>query len=150
MQYGYSVPNIFAPPAYNGLGAGSPDGFLDQAFSYVYNVTVPLNGTVRENLITDADADFIWRALTITDFTSINFSLQFTDSDWYQHSSGAILAANYQGDAASPFAVVPEITIPAGGRIGIETNDLSGAENTIQLVLRGVKRFKSVTTIKAS
>jgi hypothetical protein len=133
--------NVYAPPAYNGLGDGSPPGYSDVGFDYVYNTVLQANANPTEQLSIMNDADFAWRAMYIASNTG-PFSVRFSDSQWYWLSSARILNLNLPGDAADPFPIFPELLLPAGGRIGIDIQDLSGAQNTIQIVMRGVKRYR--------
>ena len=43
-----------------------------------------------------------------------------------------------------PTCDFPASLIPAGGRIGIDIQDTSGAQNTIELLFRGVKRYRGM------
>lgn len=134
--------NPYAPPVYNGIGqANVPSGYRDNSFDYVFDVTLTALQTLQTQQSIHNDSDFCWRALVINRATSPLFTVQFSDSDWYFLSSAPIFSANIQGDPASPYPVWPEIIIPAGGRIGINIADLSNAENTIQILFRGVKRY---------
>lgn len=136
--------NIWAPPAYNGIGQASvPSGYRDQSFDYVLDVTIGANLTVNEQLAIQNDADFCWRALVIQLFTG-PFAVKFTDSDWYALSNVPIVNANLVGTPSTPYPILPEIILPAGGRIGVDITDLSGAQNTIQILFRGAKRYAMV------
>lgn len=136
------APNPYAPPVYNGLMDASPQGYVDVDFTYPYDVVLTANQFLRDQSIsTTNDADFAWRGLVIAYSTS-SFNVRFSDSQGFYLSNGMIASANIIGDAASPFPIFPEILIPAGGRIGIDIQDTSNAQNTIELLARGVKRFR--------
>jgi len=133
--------NPYAPPAYNGFNDASPLGFVDVDFGYIYDVTLTAGQFLRDQtLATTNDADFAWRAIVLKSDGS--FNVRFADSQGYYLSNGMVASANLQGDAASPYAVFPEILIPAGGRIGIDIQDTSGGTNIIQILFRGVKRYR--------
>lgn len=137
MRYGNSP---YASPVSNGIGqAGVPSGYRDIAFDYVFNQTLNANQSGDFQLGVHNDSDFHWRAVVVTSTGA--FSVVFSDSDWYDLSSGALLSSNILGDPSSPWPVFPEIVIPAGGRIGLQLTDLSGAGNTINILFRGAKRF---------
>lgn len=137
-----TLPNPAAPPVYNGFNDASPQGFSDVSFDYVYDVTLTaLQQLNDQTLSITNDADFVWRAMVMNEFTS-TFSVRFSDSQGYYLSNGFIANANLQGDAASPYPLMHEIIIPAGGRIGIDIKDTSNATNTIQILFRGVKRYR--------
>lgn len=135
--------NPFAPAVDNGLNNASPLNYVDVDFTYPYDVTLTADQFLRDQTIsTTNDADFAWRALVIA-FSTGAFNVRFADSQGYYLSNGMIVSANLQGDAASPYPVFPEILIPAGGRIGIDIQDTSGNTNVIELLCRGVKRYRT-------
>jgi hypothetical protein len=134
--------NPFAPPSYQGLNDASPQGYVDVDFTYVYDVTLTaLQALHDQSVSTTNDADFAWRALVIAVNTG-SFLVRFADSQGYYLSNGLIASANLIGDASSPYVVFPEILIPAGGRIGIDITDTSNAGNTVEILFRGVKRYR--------
>jgi hypothetical protein len=134
--------NPYAPPAYNGFEDASPKGYVDVDFTYPYDVVLTALQFLRDQSIsTTNDADFAWRAIVIALATGA-FNVRFSDSQGFYLSNGMIASANLIGDAASPYPVFPEILIPAGGRIGIDIQDTSNAQNTIEILCRGVKRYR--------
>jgi hypothetical protein len=134
-----------APPVYNGLGqnGSAPMGFRDVSFDYVFDVVLTANQNAPFQQTIDNDSDFAWRA-TVINFSTGAFSVQFSDSQGFFLSNALIRSANIQGDVASPEPRVPEIVLPAGGSLGIQLRNDTGAGNTIQLVFRGVKRYRVV------
>ena len=134
--------NPFAPPTDNGLNSASPLNYVDVDFTYTYDVVLTALQFLRDQTVsTTNDADFAWRAIVIA-YSTGTFNVRFADSQGYYLSNGMIVSANLQGDAASPYPIFPEILIPAGGRIGIDIQDTSNAGNTIELLMRGVKRYR--------
>lgn len=134
--------NPYAPPAYNGMVDAAPEGFVDVDFKIPFDVVLAANED-NPNLARDVpnDADFIWRA-TIANVQTGEYSFQFADSQGYQFSNGLIHRINLSSSAITPTVNGHEIVIPAGGQIGIHLKDLSGAQNTIQILFLGVKRYK--------
>ena len=134
--------NPYAPPAYNGMLATTPEGYLDVDFKIPFDVVLT---SLQElpNLARDVptDADFVWRA-TIANVQTGEYSVQFKDTQGYEFSNGLIHRINISGTAIAPSVNGHEIIIPAGGQIGIHILDLSGAPNTIQILFLGVKRYK--------
>jgi hypothetical protein len=134
--------NPWAPPMDNGLNNASPRDYDDVDFTYPYDVVLTPNQFLRDqSLSTTNDADFATRAIVIA-FSTGSFNVRFADSQGYYLSNAMIVSANIQGDAASPYPLFPEILIPAGGRIAIDIQDTSGSGNTIELLFRGVKRYR--------
>ena len=134
--------NPLAAPSQNGLPDYSPEGYVDVDFSYVYDVVLTANQVLKDQAVsTMNDADFAIRGVFIG-FNTGAFSVRFSDSQGYYLSNGLIASGNLLGDASSPMPIWPEILIPAGGRIGIDITETSGASNTVEIVFRGVKRYK--------
>lgn len=135
--------NPFAPLAYSGLVGGYPAGYVDVDFTYVYDVTLTANQRLNDQVLPiQNDADFAWRALIVSQFTG-SFSVRFADSQGYYLSNALIVHTNFLvGGQPVPFPVSPEIVLPSGGRIGIDILDTSGAGNTVELLFRGVKRYR--------
>jgi hypothetical protein len=135
--------NPFAPTAYQGI-AGANDQFVDQDKTYVYDVVLTANQNLTNGtLTTDRDADFICMAIQFSFATSSLFKVQFFDNQGQNLSNDYIYGAAYQvGGQSVPFPIVPGRIIAAGGNFGIRLVDLSGAENTIQILFRGVKRYR--------
>lgn len=135
----------FAPASLMGLGNTAPQGTPYPDQSYDIPVDIVMTGN-QVNLVTnqtiERDADYVWRGVVINSYTDVRFKVQFNINGWYNLSPTQINAGNYQSDPGAPYPIWPELTVPAGGRIQITTTDFSGSTNTIQIVLRGVKRFK--------
>lgn len=135
--------NPLAPPAYNGLSGDYPYGYVDVDFTYVYNVALTANQFLRDQVLPlSTDADFVWRALIASSSTGV-YSVRFSDSQGYYLSNAMIPSANFlYGTIPVPYPIFPEIVLPAGGRIGIDIQDLSGAPNNVEITFRGVKRYR--------
>jgi len=144
---GYSLPNMmvnpYAPPAYQGLSGSAMPGFVDVDFSYVYDVVLTASQSLYDQSTPIRnDADFEWRAMVLAVNTGV-FRVRFSDSQGYYFSNGFINSANFLDNGARlPWTVFPGVLLPAGGKIGIDIQDLSAAENTIQLIFRGVNRYR--------
>ena len=137
--------NPLAPDVANGFNDMSPDSYVDVDFTYVYDVVLTaLQFLQNQSVTTTNDADFQWRATVISTATGA-FNIRFSDSQGYSISNTLVASANILGDASSPDPVFPGIMIPAGGRIGIDIQDTLNAPNTIQIVFKGVKRYRVAT-----
>lgn len=132
--------NICANPALNGA---LPEGvFLN--FDYTYDVVLTANQALADQSVAiHTDADFFWAALVLATATAA-FRVRFADSSGYYLSSGYMnSAALLLGDIPFPFPIFHGLIFPAGGRIHVDIQDLSGAQNTIQLLFRGWKIYKT-------
>jgi hypothetical protein len=133
--------NPIAPPGLQGIGDASPDGYLDLSFEYVYNVTLTANQSLNGQLVSIfTQADFAWRALTFT--STGNFEVQFQDGQGYFLSSGLVYSTNMPNTPGDPWPRFPEVVYPAGGNIYLNITDLSGSGNTIQILFKGVNRYR--------
>ena len=130
-----TILNPQAPPVYSGISGGTPPGYMDVGFDYVYNVVLTANQQLSDSVSITNDADFIAKAVVLNVATAV-FSVRFSDSNGYYLSNAQVLSTNLQSDSAAPYAIEPELPIPAGGKIGIDLTELSGAQNTIQIVPR--------------
>lgn len=134
--------NPYAPDVFNGLNDASPEGYTDVDFTYPYDVVLTADQFLRDQTVsTTNDADFAIRAIIVATATGA-FNIRISDSQGFYLSNGMIASANLIGDASSPFPIFPELLIPAGGKIGIDIQDTSGAGNTIEILFRGVKRYR--------
>ena len=134
--------NPIAPVVFNGVNDAAPPGYIDQAFDYVFNVQLTASQSLPDQSVQIYTyAAFIVRALVIT-VQSGAFSVRFYDGQGYALSNALINSFNLVGTPSDPTPFMPEIMYPAGGRIGIDIQDDSDATNNIQIVFRGVNRYK--------
>ena len=137
-----STVNYLAPLAEGGIKDPSPEGYEDVSFDYVFDVALLASQLLRDQTVSIfTEADFAWRALIVAVNTG-TFAVRFVDGQGYYLSSGMIQSQNLLATPADPWIVFPETLYPAGGRIGIDIQDLSAAPNTIELVFRGVNRYR--------
>ena len=133
--------NPWASAVNNGLLDASPAGYADIAYDYVYDVALTANQILLDQQPLDNDADFVLRGIGVNYYTGA-FAVRWADSTSYWFSNARIYYLNIINSAASPYPIWPEIIMPAGGRIMIDLQDYSAAPNTIEIVFRGIKRFK--------
>ena len=130
--------NPMAPPVYRGLV--TPVGPV----TYDYPEDIVLTGSatnVADVIKTDTDAPFHLCALILNSYTSVQFSVQINVNGVYYMSEFPILGGNIASDPAAPPPVLGKFIIPAGANINFTFNELSGATNTLQLILRGMKLY---------
>jgi len=135
--------NPYSPPAYGGTSYPGVD-YQPMDFSPVVPaVVLTANQALTDQSITiENDADFDWMAIIIPTFTGA-FKIRFYDSQRFALSNDFInYRAFVQNNAPSYYIITPSILVPAGGAVYYDITDLSGAGNTIQIVLRGVKLWK--------
>lgn len=139
--------NQFSPDYMSGIAQPPPQklGYEDRPFTYLY---VPPNGQLTANQELTAqtvqiqtDSDFELRAWYILEATG-SFQIRIGDAVGYQFSSGLMLSAGISTDPSNPTVFSPQHPFPAGSRILIDIQDLSGAPNNIQIGFVGVKRYR--------
>lgn len=129
--------NPLAPPVYGGLQ--TPEGAVD--FTYPYDKTLLASTGISDTIKTNTDADFHMTAIIINVYTSIKFSFRLNVNGVYYLSSSQILAANLNGDPSAPTPVMGKFIIPRGADLNIDLTELSGADNSIELLFRGMKLY---------
>jgi hypothetical protein len=133
--------NPIAPPALQGIDPSAPMGFLDIPFSYVYDVTLEANQALFNEVTSIfTEADFCWRGLIFSQ-TGL-FQVRFQDGQGYYLSAGMVFSSNLPNTAGDPFPWFPEILYPAGGQMQLDIQDLSGAENVVQILFVGANRYR--------
>ena len=135
--------NIYAPPAYGSLPSNPGKLSVDIPYDYIYDVVLTGNQALRDQIVAiQNDADFVLRSIKLASYTGA-FQIRLSDSQGTYLSNGYL---NYgvflSGGVAVEFPMFPELTFPAGGRIGIDITDTSGATNTIEIAFRGAKRYR--------
>lgn len=140
--------NPYAQPGLNGVNSNAPsDDFIDVDTVYTYNS--PLNFTgelVGQQLTLSGDSDFALRAIEIALGTPGSQTLvRFYNSQGYYLSDNYIDSSLYNSDLSQPFVVFPEMLFPASSRIMIDLNnvDTGGGTQTLQILFRGVKRYRA-------
>jgi hypothetical protein len=146
MQPSYPM-NQFAPDAFQGVPHPNPQQteFEDRPYDYLY---APPTGALSasqelaaQTVQIQTDSDFELRAWYISTATGL-FQIRIGDATGYQFSSGFMLSTAISTDPSNPTVFSPQHPFPAGSRIMIDIQDLSAAPNTIQIVFKGVKRYR--------
>lgn len=139
--------NQYAPAYQQGLAQPPAEvvGYEDRPFEYVYN---PPNGELTasqlinpDSVAIQTDADFWLAGWYLAEFTGA-FQIQLLDSSGYQLSNGMVNSAAISLVASDPTVLSPAHPFPAGSKIQIVIQDLSGATNPLQIVFKGFKRFR--------
>jgi hypothetical protein len=138
--------NQFAPSYKQGLQPVDQDqtGYEDKAYDYIYNPPggqLTANQQLQDAVEIDTDADFYIAAWYLSRVNGI-FQIQLTDAAGYQLSKGSVIASAVSFTASNPTVLSPAHPIPAGGKIQILIQDLSDANNPLQIVFKGWKRFR--------
>lgn len=129
-------------------GTGEDPG-LERFFAYIYQNALTANQVLlNQRIVINGDAPFRIKLLTRT--KTADFRIRLFDSVNHYYSSSGEGGTNDRvrdtclfGDGSLPFILVPHISIPAGGYIGFDLEDVSGAPNTIHLAFEGAKVYPS-------
>jgi hypothetical protein len=137
--------NPFAPSYFQGVETPPGLSFDPRPFTYMYN---PPNNEltsdqqiVGDTVSIDVDSDFLLMAWYISLFTG-EFQIQLIDSSGYQLQSGYINSGALSQSSSNPTVFSPFHPFPAGGRIQINIQDLSGTTNPLQIAFVGEKLFR--------
>lgn len=140
--------NQYAPSFFQGVNTppASELGYDPRPFSYIYN---PPNNQLTGNqelendsVQIDVDSDFRLFAWFISLFTG-QFEIQIADSTGYYLFSGFMNSGAISQSSAIPTIFSPAHPFPAGGKILINLNELSGSTNPLQIVFVGEKLFST-------
>lgn len=111
-------------------------------FDYVVNAVVPLNSTgfpVSLQIQQDADFEIVFLVGTRTDARA---DVAMSDGATGRSFSNApVNVDNFFGTAQLPFPLVEPYIVARSTALNFTFRDTSGAQNTIQVVLRGYKLF---------
>jgi hypothetical protein len=139
--------NQFAPAYQQGLAQPPAEvvGYEDRPFEYVYN---PPNGELTadqlinpDSVAIQTDADF-WLAGWYISLYTAPFQIQLLDSTGYQLQSGMVNSAAISQSASDPTVLSSAHPFPAGSKIQIVIQELSGSTNPVQIIFKGWKRFR--------
>lgn len=120
-------------------------------FDYVVNAIVPANSTgfpVSLQIQQDADFEIVFLVGTRTsNLADVTMSDGATGRAFF---SAAVNVDNFFGTAQLPFPLVEPYIIARSSSLNFVFRDTSGAQNTIQLVLRGYKLFPQANPAQGS
>jgi len=131
--------------AYSGLGeapATQPPKKAPYLEFAVYQYTVSLTAGQElddQTIAIDSDSDFVWAKTSGTKTGDYELNIRLPDGR--RICSAMVRDSIIIGTAQFPVPVVPHVFCPAGGHIGIDIHDLSGAANTVSICLLGWRRY---------
>lgn len=140
--------NQYAPQGFQGL-ASAPRQGAQEPKPYTYIYAPPLGHLTGNQLINpdsvaiQTDADFLLFGLWVAVATGL-FQIQLIDATGYQLSSGLINSGGLSAVSSRPTVISPAHPFPAGGKIQIVIQDLTGMENEIQIAFVGKKVYRMV------
>jgi len=141
--------NVYAPQAVNGLNYQPPEGYYDVGFDgYVFDIVLQPGQLLRDQaILISNDADFELRAYSYTQPTGDigAFLYRLSDGQGNYLSNAMIANTNMSPFPDRPTVMFPGLLFVRGGMIGIDIQNLDLMNtNTIQIVFRGVKRYRAV------
>ncbi|MBK8200670.1 MAG: hypothetical protein IPK75_20225 [Acidobacteria bacterium] len=118
----------------------------ERFFTYIYQVTLTaLQVLLNQRIVTNGDADFRIKLNTHGHGRLSHPPIQQRGTVLFKLGRGGtndrVRDSLIFGDGSLPFIVVPHIFIPKGGSIGFDLEDVSNANNTIQLAFSGAKVY---------
>lgn len=135
-------------------GSGKDPG-VERFFEYIFDITLTANQLLpNQRIVVNGDAPFLLK-MNMSYQTGIFRARLFDNQNQYLSSAGQggqgstvdrVINTCIFGTGTLPFIVVPFIVFPAGGFIGFDLEDLSGANNTIHLAFAGAKLYPTPTS----
>lgn len=136
--------NPFAPTYMQGADTSPSFEYEPRPFAYIYNPPnnelPPDQQIIGDTVSIDVDSDFLLMAWYLSEFNG-EFEIQLIDSSGYQLMSGYVNSGAISLSSSNPTVFCPAHPFPAGGRIQINIQDLSGAPNPLQIAFVGEKLF---------
>ncbi len=132
---------------FHGLGeAPQTPPATQQYYEETHALTVDLTLSANQELLSqgifiDSDGDFVLKAIVGTQTGA--YAVRFRLPSGRYWPSAYTRNSNLVGTAQFPVPVEPNAVFPAGSQVQFDIKDLSGASNTIQLVLIGSKLLKT-------
>lgn len=128
----------YQPEAMQNMQAEASAGLRPEAFDYAADISLTANQSSILSIDIDAETDFVWLAVVISQQTGA-FAVKFSDARQWYLSNERIHSGNLSSNAATPYPILPARKIDANGKIVIDILDLSGANNDVQIVCRGYR-----------
>lgn len=127
-------------------GTGEDPG-LERFFAYTHDQALTANQVLQnQRIVIQGDAPF--RLKILNRVSTGAFRIRLFDSGGRGYSSAGqggtndrVAAACLAGDGQLPGLLVPHIDVPAGGFIGFDLEDTSGAPNEVHLAFVGAKVY---------
>lgn len=149
-----SIFNPWAPPLLNGFNQTSPDGCEEIEGGYVWPETngfqvMTANEQRQETIVLDNNDDFRfmafqWSLQSIDEGGTPGFLYRIKGSDGKFQSDGFIYCFSTPGTFANPWPIFPHETYAFHQRIEFEIINLLNADQGVQLMFRGSKRFRRI------
>jgi len=135
--------NVYAYPALAGMNLPPGQISVPVDFGYPYDVTLTALQSLNDEAVSiHTDSDFELRAIRLARATGA-FRIRLNDSQGYYLSAAKLYSGNFlSGSVPFPFPLGVPFIFPAGSRIGIEIEDLSNAQNVIEILFEGAKRYR--------
>lgn len=119
-----------------------PINAYEEAGDYVLDVTLTANQNAPRQVVQiDGDSDFIMAALAGSQ--TGDYSVVIRHANGRPIQSAPALNTNIIGTAQEPSPLLAESLYPSASNILVDVVDLSGAGNVIQIIFKGIRRYRS-------
>ncbi len=144
--------NPWAPPILNGLNPTSSDACDDVEGAYVWPEnngfhTLTANEERSEVFVLDHEDDFrfmglVWALKSVGDASTPGFLYRIQDDAGKYICDGFTYCFATPGTLAQPWPIFPHVTYSSHQRIQFEMINVAAHSQGVQLMFRGVKRFR--------
>lgn len=136
-----AVPLTEAPPTAAPLATIPAANFHEEPGDVVLDKVLTSNQeSLRQTAQIDADSDFLLYAILGSSTGAYDLRVQLPNGRYLNNSY--VKSSNYVGSAQFPVPLLAPVYFPAGSSIIVDLKDTSGAGNTIQLVFKGIRRYR--------
>lgn len=109
---------------------------------YVFKTTLQANDN-KPDLTQFIDGDSDFALVSLHGRSTGTFNINIKDNSGKPIYSSSADASLVVGNAQLPVRIRPALYFPASGKIGISLQDTSGAQNTVELVFSGIRKFRT-------
>lgn len=120
-----------------GLGAVQANAQeYQEASAQVLSLVLAANAISEDNqILLDQSGDFILEEIVASSTGVFGIKIKLPSGRYLPNTYGR--STNIVGTAVFPVPVTPPVRYIGGSRIAVDVKDLSGAQNTIELMLKG-------------
>lgn len=119
-----------------------PPAIYEEGGDYVLNVSLTANQVAnRQPVQIDPDSDFELHGIVGSSTSTYTLTIRHYNGRAMQ--SAQVKNTNLVGTPSAPSPLLVPSVYPAGSVLSVDLTDTSGAGNDVQLIFKGVRRYRS-------
>lgn len=115
--------------------------YYEEPACFVLDVTLTANQEkLEQGVFLDGDGDFALQAIASSSTGAYDFRMRMPNGRYWPQSYAK--HSNVLGSGVFAMPIEPPLQFASGGKLSVDVKDTSGAGNTVQIIFRGVKRYR--------